>query len=62
MKLYKKKITNKLHVNWRVWIHLMQISIYKFVLIYNWQTHQENLEVSKKGLPLWAQVHGNVYV
>ncbi len=45
-----------------MWICIVQICVYKFVLIYDWQTQQKNFRVQKKELPLWAQVHGNVYV
>ncbi len=30
---------------------IIRILTYKFILIYDWQTHQKNFGVSKKGLP-----------
>jgi hypothetical protein len=39
-------------------VHLIQISVYKLVLIYDWQTQQKNLEFQKKGFPLEPRYAG----
>jgi hypothetical protein len=37
---------------------IVQISIYKFVLIYDWQTHQKNFKFQKKGFPFEPRYAG----
>ncbi len=41
-----------------MWIPIIQIKTFKFVLIYNQQTHQKNLKFQKKGSPLEPRYAG----
>jgi hypothetical protein len=43
-------------------ICIIHISMYEFELIYDWQTHQKNLQSFKKRASPLSQIHGNVYV
>jgi hypothetical protein len=46
----QNRIKKLIYINKRVRIRIIQISLYEFILICNWQTHNKN-GVPKKGLP-----------